>query len=226
MTEQRLARRARILDTARAMIAENGYQSVTVRELARRCGLSVPTLYNQFGGKDGVLRAAIEGHFQDFLNNDAIAALPAGYERVLGIVDACAEGMLGAASYHRRLLEAFASLESTAGLQQTLAQQMTGALSAELRVMQERRTIAAWVDPVLLASQMTSACIASSVVWSTGLASDAALKPSMRYATGLILLGVVRGQTQAHLQRHVEVAQSALRNAGDSSDQHAAPAAP
>ena len=60
MTEQRLARRAAILSTARELIAARGYESVTVRELAEICRVSVPTLYNQFGGKDQLLAEAIE----------------------------------------------------------------------------------------------------------------------------------------------------------------------
>ena len=46
MTENRLARRASMMETARQMIAEKGYESITVRELAAACRVSVPTLYN------------------------------------------------------------------------------------------------------------------------------------------------------------------------------------
>lgn len=56
VAEQRLERRARILAAVRELLAERGWREVTIRDLARHCRVSVPTLYNQFG--DSGLRAA------------------------------------------------------------------------------------------------------------------------------------------------------------------------
>jgi AcrR family transcriptional regulator len=53
------AQRARILDTARELMAERGAAAASMRELATRCGLNVATLYHYFPSKAELLRAVI-----------------------------------------------------------------------------------------------------------------------------------------------------------------------
>jgi AcrR family transcriptional regulator len=210
IAKQRLERRAAILATAREMIAEVGYEAVKVRELAERCRVSVPTLYNQFGGKDGLLAAAIEDHFVGVMNGAALARADSGFKRLLAIIDQCALEMLTLSAYHQRLLEAFMSLESTTAVQQRIAVQLTQAIERELLTMRGERQLAEWVAPRLIAEQLTSACINASVIWSSGLFSDASLRPTMRFSTGLVLLGAIRGKSQALLQVRVRAAQKLL----------------
>jgi AcrR family transcriptional regulator len=44
-------RRQRILGAARRLVAERGYEALTMRELAQVSRVTVPTLYNLIGGK-------------------------------------------------------------------------------------------------------------------------------------------------------------------------------
>jgi AcrR family transcriptional regulator len=53
-------RAERILDHARAMIAEDGFDALKIRELAERAELTVPTIYNLIGGKSEILARIIE----------------------------------------------------------------------------------------------------------------------------------------------------------------------
>jgi AcrR family transcriptional regulator len=210
ISEQRLARRAAILETAREMIAEMGYEAVTVRDLAQRCRVSVPTLYNQFGDKDGLLGAAIEAHFMGVLDGAPLAAAEPGFDRLMVIVDQCAEQLLTLSTYHQRLLEAFMSLTNTIALQQRIALRLTNFMRRELQTMASRRQLADWAVRALVAEQMTAACINAAVIWSSGLFTDDHLRPTMRFATGLVMLGVTRGKTRARLQARIEEAQAHL----------------
>jgi AcrR family transcriptional regulator len=210
ITRQRLERRAAILATAREMIADVGYEAVKVRELAERCRVSVPTLYNQFGGKDGLLGAAIEDHFVGVMNGGALSRADSGFKRLMAIVDQCAQQLLTLSAYHQRLLEAFMSLESTTAVHQRIAVQLTEAIERELLTMRGEQQLSEWAAPRLIAEQLTSACINASVLWSSGLFSDASLRPTMRFTTGLVLLGVVRGKSHALLQARVKAAQKQL----------------
>jgi AcrR family transcriptional regulator len=213
VTEQRLARRAAILEAARRMIAEIGYEAVTVRDLAERCRVSVPTLYNQFGGKDQLLGAAIEEHFLGVLNGAELSRADSGLDRLRRVIDQIAEQLLALAAYHRRLLEAFASLDQTAALQQHIAVQLTVVLDQELATMQANRQLEVWVETELIAEQLTSACISTALVWSSGLLPDEHLKPSMRYATGLVLASLLRGQATRLLQAQLKESQTQLLRA-------------
>jgi hypothetical protein len=144
------------------------------------------------------------------MNGAALARADSGFKRLLAIIDQCALEMLTLSAYHQRLLEAFMSLESTTAVQQRIAVQLTEAIERELLTMRGERQLAEWVAPRLIAEQLTSACINASVIWSSGLFSDASLRPTMRFSTGLVLLGAIRGKSQALLQARVRAAQKLL----------------
>ena len=44
--------RARLIDEAKHQIDQNGYDSVTIRSIARECGIGLGTFYNYFKSKD------------------------------------------------------------------------------------------------------------------------------------------------------------------------------
>ena len=193
MTENRLARRAAIMETARQMIAEKGYESITVRELAGACRVSVPTLYNQFGGKDQLLAAAIEDHFVGDPDQVKIKTSLNGLERIFAILDFITSQFLQAPDFHRRLLEAFGSLDSMQQVQKTITASLAHEIGQELEVMQGRNELASWTDPQLLAGQITTAFISSTIVWGNGGIKENQLMAAVQYGTGLVLAGVVTG---------------------------------
>lgn len=53
------ATQTRILDAADALIATRGVRGVTIAELARRAGVSRPTIYRSWSDADDVVRAAL-----------------------------------------------------------------------------------------------------------------------------------------------------------------------
>jgi len=213
MTEQQLARRAHILETARQLIAERGYQAINVRDLAERCRVSVPTLYNQFGGKDALLAAAIEDHFSKALATARLPDAQEGLPRLLEIVDGCALHILELDDYHRRLLEAFGSLDATTNLQLRMARRLLGVMAVDLTVLQRQRRLAPWVDVKLLAGQINSAIISSALIWSGGHWPGNHLLEGMRYGTGLVLLGALRGSAARSVEQRVIEAQQQLTRA-------------
>jgi AcrR family transcriptional regulator len=69
VSKQREERKQRILEVGRRQIAENGFDGVTMRELAEESLVSVPTLYNLFGGKNELLSAVVESYFERLLGS-------------------------------------------------------------------------------------------------------------------------------------------------------------
>lgn len=57
---ERTARRAAILDAARAVLAEKGYAGTSMLAIARRARASKETLYAWFGDKSGLFAAMVE----------------------------------------------------------------------------------------------------------------------------------------------------------------------
>jgi len=59
-------RRERILEQARKMLAEGGFDALNLRYLAETSGITVPTIYNLIGNKAEVLKALVMDSFADF----------------------------------------------------------------------------------------------------------------------------------------------------------------
>jgi AcrR family transcriptional regulator len=52
--------RERVLDAAEALFAERGYEGTTLRDVATRVGLRIPSLYNHFDSKESLYAAVLE----------------------------------------------------------------------------------------------------------------------------------------------------------------------
>jgi AcrR family transcriptional regulator len=210
VTEQKLERRTRILDAVRALVAERGWREITVRDLALRCRVSVPTLYNQFGGKDELLAAAALGHFTELLARTVREAGPAGWRRLLALVGRCAENMTSQSAYHRSLLEAFAVARETGPVQDRLVAELTRALACELEEMRRAGQLESWVDTALLAGEITAACVSASIGWARGALGDAGLRAAMLHAASLLVLAAARGEARSGVERAARTAQADL----------------
>ncbi len=55
----RAERERQMLDVAEEVFGERGYQATSMDEIAERCGVSKPMIYEYFGSKEGLLTACI-----------------------------------------------------------------------------------------------------------------------------------------------------------------------
>ena len=207
IARQNRERGERILEATRELLAERGYDRVTVRELAERCGVSVPTLYNRFGGKDELIARAVEARFAPVLTSNGEDEEAAGYARLMALVGRIADGVVELADYHRALLRAFTQVRETGAIHESLAHGLAGAIGEQLGEMRGRRQLADWVSIDVLAAQVATACIAATMTWSSGAVSDAGLRAFMEHSVGLLLAASSRGATQRALLERVQAAQ-------------------
>jgi AcrR family transcriptional regulator len=63
---ERLAMREQILNAARELFAERGYEAVTMREIGKRIEYSATALYNHFADKEALVRELCRRDFTDF----------------------------------------------------------------------------------------------------------------------------------------------------------------
>ena len=210
MIQQKNERGRHILEATRALLAERGYANVTVRELADRCGVSVPTLYNRFGGKDELIAQAVRSQFSEVLGSVDGDAAPMGHRRLMVLIGRMADGVVELASYNRSLLQAFSHVRETGAIHEGLAQELVSAIVIQLNEMKRRRQLGDWVDPGILSAQIATACIAASMTWSARVISDAGLKPFMEHSVGLLLVASTRGASREDLLEQVKRAQSTI----------------
>ena len=63
MTERRMTageRRSQLVEVAKGLFAEAGYDAASVEEIANRAGVSKPIVYEHFGGKEGLYAVVVD----------------------------------------------------------------------------------------------------------------------------------------------------------------------
>ena len=75
-------RRAQLLDVARELFAERGFEATSIEEIAHRAGVSKPIVYEHFGSKEGVYAVVKDREVQRLID-DITRALEGDHPRVL-----------------------------------------------------------------------------------------------------------------------------------------------
>jgi AcrR family transcriptional regulator len=76
-------RRAQLLDVARALLAEKGFEAASVEEIAHRASVSKPVVYAHFGGKEGIYAVVVDREMRRLLGRIESALSEAAHPRKL-----------------------------------------------------------------------------------------------------------------------------------------------
>jgi AcrR family transcriptional regulator len=85
-------RREQLVEVARSLFAERGYEATSVEEIAERAGVSKPVVYQHFGGKEGLYAVVVDREVQR-LTASIASAFDAPHPRQ--VAERAAEGFLG-----------------------------------------------------------------------------------------------------------------------------------
>ena len=61
-------RRHQLINIARSLFAERGYESTSIEEVAHRAGVSKPVVYEHFGGKEGLYAVVVDREMSALLD--------------------------------------------------------------------------------------------------------------------------------------------------------------
>jgi AcrR family transcriptional regulator len=75
-------RREQLIDIARAIFGERGFEGTSIEEIASRASVSKPVVYEHFGGKEGLYAVVVDREVRHLLDMMR-AALTAGHPREL-----------------------------------------------------------------------------------------------------------------------------------------------
>jgi AcrR family transcriptional regulator len=75
-------RRQQLLDVARKLFGEKGFEATSIEEIANRAGVSKPVVYRHFGGKEGIYAVVVDREMQRLLDR-IVSALSGGHPREL-----------------------------------------------------------------------------------------------------------------------------------------------
>ncbi len=210
----RQAREDRVLREARALISERGADGVTIRELAQRSGVSVPTLYSWFGDKSALLVRAVERTFEAFLDETGSAASSPA-EALLELPRAAADAMLGAPDYSRSVIEVFAQAGAENGMMDAVAGAVAVRIGRFLEELEAAGGLETWVAIAPLAERLASLHVVTCMQWAGGRIPDAAFGATLQYGMAITTLGSARGDARERIAACAERAQRTLLEAGE-----------
>jgi AcrR family transcriptional regulator len=203
-------RRQRILAAARALVAERGYEALTMRELAQRSRVTVPTLYNLIGSKEAVLAAAVEEQTARFLAAIERREGTSPAARLLAVVEACARELLALPAWYRTLLHLLYTAEAAEPVRARVDRALGEELARALHAIAEAGELVDWADERALLRSLRSQLGACALSWASGALSDAAFPGEATYQASLTLLGVTKGRSRAQLERAARAAQAGV----------------
>lgn len=219
LEEQKAERTERILETARRLIAERGYEGVNMRDLAEESRVSVPTVYKLCGDKNEVLARAVHGQFNSLLGAFTSSTGKEGLERVMAIVEGCGREMVRLSKYAHAVLEVLIGSGQMGSVSELIAGALSDGVEEALREMAKKKQLAEWVDERVLAEQLTGHIILAALQWQTGHLDDKSLFPAMEYGVCTLLAGAARGGAVRRLQERARKSQKhslARRHTGKS----------
>lgn len=76
-------RRQQLLDVARSLFAEKGFDGASVEEIANRANVSKPVVYEHFGGKEGVYAVVVDREMHYLLTSMTSALAEEAHPRLL-----------------------------------------------------------------------------------------------------------------------------------------------
>jgi len=191
-------RRQRILAATRRYVAKHGVEDINVRDLAKGCGISVPTIYRTFGSKDALLSEAIQHFAEKSLRTDALSELSGeGYARLLSLIELWARGSAVSGDDEPAFVRSFLASDAGRKLAFRVTRQIQSEAEQVLREMQTRSELVGWADPSALAARITGQSIVASIECASGFGSASAYRAAFVYACCLLMIGVTEGKAQA-----------------------------
>ena len=212
LDDQKAERRARILASARKLIAERGFDGLTMRELAAASRVSVPTLYNLFGGKLALLLGELEETFAR-VDTSMRAARGEGFvERMLAGCEAANDDLLAVPRYSRALIHRTLTSTETETMRRDIGRRFVTIMAEVLRDAQAAGEIADFVDAEAVAARAYAHYVATMIQWAMGDLDDAEFRNATLLGPCLMFLGIARGRAARDLEERVrELQQAAAR---------------
>ncbi|CAJ1510536.1 TetR/AcrR family transcriptional regulator [[Mycobacterium] burgundiense] len=190
-----------VLDAARAFIETHGLEQLSMRRLATEAGVSVRTLYNHFGDKDGLLTALVQ--------------------RSLDSIDVAVHH-LSATDPIERIWEAIAvSIDKTAAevpkavvravvmddrLVDVVNVRWTGwdLIVSEIGAATKAGALRDDIAPELLAEHAAMVLFHLQRRWTAGELDDAGLRAGALHAFDICLLAVAQPRTRTRILEHAQ----------------------
>jgi AcrR family transcriptional regulator len=202
LEEHKAERRERIGRAARRLVAERGYDGLTMRELARAARVAVPTLYNLFGSKDAILVAELEASARHIA-----ARLPSGgdsfFARGMAAFETGMSLIEEAPEFYRAVMRMFMTSPETDAMRRRVEEGYIAIMTGNLSAAKAAGQLADWAQPAVVARHMFALYMASFLAWGMGELDLASFRAAALSGCCHLLAGVARGPFAADVEARI-----------------------
>jgi len=193
--EHKAERRARILAAARKLVAERGYDGLTMRDLARAARVSVPTLYNLFGSKDAILVAELERTAVVIASR--IQQQGSFFARGMAGFEAGMDAIEEQPAFFRAVMRMFLTSPETGEMRRKSEQGFIAIMAGNLRAAKQAGQLVEWAEPEVVARHMHGLYISCFLAWGMGELDLPSFRDAALSGICHLLVGVTRGAFNA-----------------------------
>ena len=193
--------RRQVLDAAREFVEQHGVEQLSMRRLAEEAGVSVRTLYNHFGDKDGLLTALIQRSLDsmDVAVHQLSSVDP--IERIWEAITLSINQVV--ADIPKAVVRAVLMDDQ---LLNQINRQWTGwdLIVGEIRAATERNALRGDVEPGVLADHAGMVLFHLQRRWTGGEIDIDELLAGALHAFDLCLLAIARPRARVRILEHME----------------------
>ena len=219
--ERRARRRERILQSTRDLLVRDGYDNITMDNIAEACGVTKPTLYNAFGSKDELLTAAVQDVYGRILARAAAPQGVRGLDHVIAILTVTAKVILRERERGEALIREVRT-HADGPFGKAVHASVRDALDAAVDEMREDGELQPWIDTGLLTRRIAGIERNVNTEYGVGDLDGDQLVDMTVYAVCILLAGVTRDAAAERCRRIARERQAILTATPDAAGTAAA----
>jgi AcrR family transcriptional regulator len=202
--EHKAERRTRIIAAARELVVKHGYEGLTMRDLADKARVSVPTLYNLFGSKDAILVAELERTAVVIASRIRLHEKESFFSRGMAAFEAGMDLIEEQPEFFRAVMRMFLTSPETAPMRRRTEEGYIAIMIGNLRAAQQADQVVAWVDPDLVARHMYGQYMSCFLAWGIGDIDGPTFRLAAQSGICHVLMGVTTGAFRAEVEARLK----------------------
>jgi AcrR family transcriptional regulator len=197
--EHKAERRDRIGKVARQLVVERGYEGLTMRELAQKARVAVPTLYNLFGSKDAILVAELEASARQIASSLPLAG-DSFFQRGMATFEAGMRMVENQPDFYRECMFMFLTSTTTAEMRHRMEDGYIMIMASNLVAAKAAGQLADWAEPEIVARHMFALYCSILIAWGLGEIDFPTFRIAAQSGVCHLLAGVARGAFAADVE--------------------------
>ncbi len=194
------ARRQRILEETRALIAEQGIDGFRMMDLCRRADVAKQTLYYAFGSKNLLIASAIRDFFEEYERAIPYHSPSGTLERMIERIVAISQRNLHIRHYVAAIVTFYYGSAASPELWATLHDIITLPQRPYVEALARQRQLQPWIDPQQLIDALDGQRLSVSNDWIHSRISDEDMIDRMVLGHLTYLLGSVKGAARRKIE--------------------------